>query len=388
VSLGDVLHQGFAQRLIQRAVTTDRLPHAYLFHGPDGVGKETLALALAQLLLCGAPTEIEVDVARRASVGVERLRVGCGRCEDCRLVAARTHPDLHLIYRQLAHDHPDAQVRKRMAKELSVDVVRHFITAKVGRTPARGRAKIFVVREANLMKASAQNALLKTLEEPPGATVIILLTISADRLLPTTRSRCQSIRFDGLPTAFVETQFAKLQPEVAPDEAKWYARCSDGSIGRAVEFVADGLFAINHRLIENLVNIGGNTKSGALTAVVKAWTDHAKALGDVYRKRDPNMTATEASRLGLKQLFGLASWWYADVLRFCSGERATVVNEHLTQALEVMAKALDAKQAIDAINRINQAGGHLDSNVYTQLCVETLLHDLARLGRGEGLLVG
>ena len=388
MSLGDVLYQGFAQRLIQRAVTADRMPHAYIFHGPNGVGKETLALGLAELVLCEAPTEIDVDSARQASVGVERLRVGCGQCEDCRSVAARTHPDLHLIYRQLSRKHPEAKVRARKATVLGVDVVRHFITGKVGLTPARGRAKVFVVQEADRMNEQAQNALLKTLEEPPGATVIILLTASVDVLLPTTRSRCQSIRFDGLPTAFVETEFAKLQPKVAPDEAKWYARCSDGSIGRAVEFAADGLFAVNSLLIDNLEHIGGNSKNVAITAIVKAWTEQAKSLGGIYRKRDPDMTETEASRLGLKQLFGLASLWYADVLRFSSGERATVVNEHLAHALEVMAEAVDAERTIDAINRINQAGGHLDRNVNTQLCVETLLHDLARLGRGEGLLVG
>ncbi len=388
MSLGDVLHQGFAQRLIQRAVTADRMPHAYIFHGPSGVGKETLALALAELVLCEAPTEIDVDDARQASVGIKRLRVGCGQCEDCRSVAARTHPDLHLIYRQLAREHPKPEVRKRQAKVLGVDVIRHFITAKVGLTPARGRAKVFVVREADGMNDQAQNALLKTLEEPPGATVIILLAVSEDRLLPTTRSRCQSIRFDGLPTSFVETEFGKLQPEVAPHEAKWYARCSDGSIGRAVEFAADALFAVNGRLIDNLVGMGGDAKQVAVSVVVKAWTDQAKTLGDVYRKRDPDMTPTEASRLGLKQIFWLASLWYADVLRFSSGEGEMVVNQHATEALKVMAQAVAARRTIDAINRLNQAGGHLDRNVNTQLCVETLLHDLARLGRGEGLLVG
>ncbi len=83
--------------MIQRAVSGDRVPHAYLFHGPDGVGKERLALGLAELLLCAEPMNRSVEGGQTNAIGLEQLRVGCGKCADCRMVAAETHPDLHLV---------------------------------------------------------------------------------------------------------------------------------------------------------------------------------------------------------------------------------------------------------------------------------------------------
>lgn len=388
MSLGDVLHQGFAQRLIQRAMSSDRIPHAYIFHGPVGVGKESLAMGLAELLLCDAPVDQEFAADGKDSVGVDQMRVGCGRCEDCRSFAARTHPDLHLIYRQLGKQHPDPAVRKRQAKELGVDVVRHFIIRQVGLTPARGRAKVFVIREADRMTAAAQNALLKTLEEPPGATVLILLAASADRLLPTTLSRCQSVRFDGLPTSFVEERLARLKPDIAPDRLQWYARYGDGSIGRAVESAEDDLFDMNERLLGRLSGMTGRSNASTSSELVKSLTDEAKSLGDVYRKRDADMTPTEASRQGLKQLFRLTSAWYADLLRIASGEHQTVVNTPWASKMETAAEMIGPRPWIDSIHRIARAEHQLDLNANVQLCVETLVHDLTRMARrGDNLPV-
>ena len=83
MSLVDVKHQGHAQSHIQRAVESDRVPHAYVFHGPDGVGKETLAHGFAQLLLCGEPVDLELTGEAADAVGMKRLRTACGACEDC-----------------------------------------------------------------------------------------------------------------------------------------------------------------------------------------------------------------------------------------------------------------------------------------------------------------
>jgi len=353
VPLSEVRHQGAALRRIQQALSRDRVPHAYLFHGPDGVGKETLARGLAQLLLCERPDEAELAADQAAAVGLSRLRQGCGRCENCRLVAAETHPDFHLVYRQLHRDHPDPDVRKRKGLDLGVDVLRHFVIDKVGLTPLRGRAKVFVLRNADEMTVQAQNALLKTLEEPPGATFIVLLVSAVDRLLPTTLSRCQLVRFDGLPQNFIGEKLVKLRGGLSAERVEWCARCGEGSLGRALEYADDELFELHQRLAAGLTRRG--EQSDAATA--KAWTDEASALGERYRKRDPDITDAEATRRGLATVFHLAAAWYADRFR--------------TEA--DAAGPVDAESAAAAINRLAEAERQLDLNANTQLIVETLL---------------
>ena len=380
MSLAEVCYQGHAQRLLQRAIDGGRLHHAYLFHGPDGVGKERFALGLAQYLLCDQPAVHGTDVKL---VGLESLRAGCGECEDCRSVAAGSHPDLHLIYRQLNREHPDPTVRKRKALEIGVDVLRHFVIEKVGRTPARGRAKVFVIREADRITAQAQNALLKTLEEPPGATVLVLLVRSLDKLLPTTLSRCQPIRFDTLPTAFVRERLAALLPDLAGDQLDWYARYADGSVGMATERAGDELHALNLAVAAELAALSSGAAAGRPDRVAKAWTEKSKGLGERYRKRDPEITDTEAGRRGLKAIFHLASAWYADVMRVGGGDTEGVVNAGIRDQLTAAATRIAQSAAIDAVKRLSQAEGHLDRNVNVQLCVETLVNDLARIGRGE-----
>ncbi|UCC31949.1 MAG: DNA polymerase III subunit [Phycisphaerales bacterium] len=383
MSLGDVEHQPYAQRLIQRAVGRDRVPHAYLFHGPDGVGKETLAVGLAQLLLCSAPIEQKLEGEQADEAGVERLCAGCGVCEECRAVALRTHPDLHLVYRQLNREHPDPVVRKRKALDIGVDVLRHFVIEKVGFTPIRGRAKVFVIREAERITPQAQNALLKTLEEPPGTTFIILLVAALDRLLPTTLSRSQVVLFDGLPTEFVRSKLAELSPDLPSDEVTWYAHFCDGSLGRALEYADDEFYGLNQRLLEGLISMVCTADSSAAgrrdEELVKEWTDESKSLGARYRERDPDITDTEAGRRGLKSIFQLAAACYADVLRIAGGDESAIVNANHKTEIEQASRLVDTPLAVESIKRIARAEHQLDLNANTQLCVETLLSDLSRI---------
>lgn len=394
MSLLDVEHQDHALRSLQRAIRRERIPHAYIFQGPDGVGKEKLALGLTQLMLCGQPAELDVPVDRAAALGREPLRTGCGRCEDCRSVLAGSHPDLHMIYRQLNREHPDAAVRNRKGLDIGVDVVRHFVIDKVGLTPTRGRAKLFIVREADRITTQAQNALLKTLEEPPGATAIVLLVTALDRLLPTTLSRCQVVRFDALPTQFVRRKLAALHPELPAEQLDWHARFADGSIGAGLENVDDDLFNLNAGLSGGFLALsaagtrgtGGHAADLAVTDPV-AWINASKALGERYSKRDPDITDTEATRRGLRAVFRLAATWYADLLRCVTGESASLVNVNSKAALENAAAGAERSDLIAAINRIALAEHQLNLNANTQLVVETLLNNLGPASRRKSALL-
>jgi DNA polymerase-3 subunit delta' len=223
----DIRHQDRALSIIRRALCSGRSHHAYLFEGPEGVGKESTAVALAARLMCDAS-------------GLEPDADACGQCPQCRTFTSGNHPDYHLIDRRLHKLHPDPNVRRSKGLFLAVDVVRHFLIAPAGLKPTVGRARVFLIRDAERMNDGAQNALLKTLEEPPGASRLILVTTSAARLLPTIRSRCQIVAFDPLPPQFVAERL-RAETDMDAAAAHTFARLCDGRLGAALRWHRIGL---------------------------------------------------------------------------------------------------------------------------------------------------
>jgi len=383
MSLLDVKHQVAAQRTIQSAIARDRVPHAYIFHGPDGVGKETFARGLAQLLLCPNPIEHELGPADGDVVDSGSMRIGCGVCESCRLTAAGTHPDYHPVYRQLYREHPDIEVRSRKGMVLGIGVIRHFLIACAGLRAAHGRAKAFIVREADRLQLEAQQSLLKTLEEPPPGTFIILLVSALDQLLVTTQSRCQLVSFGSLPGAFVAAKLAELRPDCPGGQRGWYARACDGSLGQALTWIDDGLYELNEQIVRGLVR----PASDGLEVVVKDWIEASKSLGKAFRKRDPEMTDAEASRQGLKTVFQLAATWFDDIMRVSAGDTTAPVNANFAEHVRALATTVTPEHAAAAIERISEAEYHLTRYLNTQLVVETLIGDIAHVLRGESIWV-
>jgi DNA polymerase-3 subunit delta' len=350
--------------MVQQAVARARVPHAYIFHGPEGVGKEMLARGLAQLVLCPQPRMRAMQDRDAALVALPEFQEGCGRCDDCRFASAGTHPDLHVVYRQLIHEHPESEIRKRKGLELGVEVIRNFVIDRVSLTPHRGRAKAFIIRGADEMNPQAQNALLKTLEEPPGTTFLILLASGLDHLLPTTQSRCQVVRFDALPAAFIESKLRELRPALPEEQLGWYRRTTEGSLGQALESVDNDGFSWNQRIVERLEGTGGLDSGG----LVSVWTAAAEALGERFRKLDADISDTDALRRGLRIALRMTANWYADRLRAA------------TNGADGGWEPCGAR-----IRRVAEAEEQLELNVNRELCLETLANDLAE---SAGLLAG
>ncbi len=224
MSLARLRAQDVAVGTLRRALQLGKVHHAYRFEGPAGVGKELAALALAQALLCEAPTP-----------------EACGQCRACRLAASWSdeaprlpqHPDLVLLQRGLYPPSslgPDASAE---ATQLGVHQVRRLVLGRLGFPPHEGRALVFIIRDADELSLSAANLLLKTLEEPPPQTYFVLLTSRPARLLDTVRSRTLAVRFHRLPDAVVEELLAlRSQP-------KELAALGQGSIGMALELAHD-----------------------------------------------------------------------------------------------------------------------------------------------------
>lgn len=178
-----------------QALRAGRVHHAYRFEGPDGVGKELAAFALAQALVC---------------TGGDPL--GCGRCSACQRAVARAegrpasplHPDVAIVGRGFYPAATIGRARDELT-EISVDQVRTIVLAHAAYPPHEGRARVYVVRNAHELSIGAANALLKTLEEPRAGTHFMLLTSRGDRLLNTIRSRTLPIRFAPLPEAVIRS---------------------------------------------------------------------------------------------------------------------------------------------------------------------------------------
>lgn len=188
---------------LKAAVTHERLPHALLFFGPDGIGKRAVALALATWLQCEA-----------------RAADACGDCAACRQVAAASHPDVQVV------------MVPQGKKDIGIDRIRE-LKKFMQLQPLRGTAKVAVIDDAEALTVAAQNALLKTLEEPPDRSFLILIAHNADGLLATVRSRCQRVRFVPL-AADAVAAILVADHGIDMDSAQALAALAEGSPGRAL----------------------------------------------------------------------------------------------------------------------------------------------------------
>ncbi len=365
---------------IQRALRSSRLAHAFVFHGPEGVGRELAARQLAAALLCPAAQWVEVAADGREHVQSPHELRACGACPDCHLCEVDTHPDLHVVHRFLNRFHNEPEVRKLKATKLSVEVVRQFIIAEAGRKPMRGRAKVFIIRDADRFSAGAENALLKTLEEPPDDTFIILIAPSPHDLLSTTLSRSAIVAFDALPAAFVQRQLSMRCADKPPHQLAWAAAFAAGSLGLALELLEDGIYEVNEAFLRGWLGAPADTT----ILDPDLWVKTASSLGSHCKKRDEELSDSEGQRMGLKKLIALSAACFADALRLGRGADV-ILNQQARPALQNCASRWDRESLCAALDRLHRAESHLDMNANTQLVVEAMLFDVFAALRGEAM---
>lgn len=387
MSVFDVQHQERAHRVIQRSLASGRMPHAYLFAGPEGVGREMLAERLARLLVCGARIRLPLPKSIAGALADGQGRDACGQCEDCILTAAGTHPDLHLVERQLSHQHPDAEVRKKKAQDLSIDVIRHFVIDRVGLRPRQGRAKVFIIREAEKLSDQAQNALLKTLEEPPSDTYIILLATAMDRMLPTTRSRCQQVSFGLLPTDFVAEQLRAQRPDATEEAISYLARRSGGSIGQALVQFDDGIHELKLKWGRQLVSIVARPAGFSAHGLAAPFLADAKELAKCAAQRDPEITDSVATRACLQVLLSVLADFYLDALRRSLGADTTCINADQLDIVDYLGKAMTTAAIRRSLAQIAEADANAGRNAAFELVLEGLFIRLAAVVEGRSLVL-
>jgi DNA polymerase-3 subunit delta' len=323
---------------LRAAATSGRVHHAYLFAGPPGVGKERAAVRFAQALNCDVSPE------------------GCGTCESCRSIEKGTHPDVVTL-------RPDeAGAEGPASREIKVNQVR-VLCGTLQLAPVQARHKVAILLSADRMNTAGQNALLKTLEEPPPQTTLVLVSDADDRLLSTIRSRCVRIAFGPMP---VNVLAQKLASEgMVPEEAQLRAALARGSSALARRLDEAALHR-REELCGQLYRIFKSRGSGAegSGAIVEA-LDLAEARG---ADRERSLEALRS-----------AAWYLRDalLLQGGGGAEAEIVNVDRVDDLRDVAARVPAHELFSGVEALRRAIGAIEGNGAPRLQLEAAFLNLA-----------
>jgi DNA polymerase-3 subunit delta' len=325
-----------------------RLASTFLFVGPAGVGKGGFAVRLAATLLC----------QNRAAAALDP----CGICPACQQVAAGTHPDLLRVAKPADKTFIPLELfigskEKRMQEGLC-----HDISLK----PFMGGRRVAIIDDADYLNEEGANCLLKTLEEPPPRSVLILIGSSVDRQLPTIRSRAQIVRFRPLSTSLVADLLIARGIVSDPDQANRLASVSGGRLALAADMAAPGLWQFRDALVAQLGE--GDFDNVEFAKTLTAFVDEAGKEAAPRRAR-------------MRLVIGIAVDFYRDLLRALAG--GDPVHGELRQAAGRAAAGgrFDHVDVLALVDRCLETLGHVDRNANQSALLECWLDDLAQIAR-------
>ncbi len=306
---------------LRLGLANERLHHAYLFVGPEGSGKRTVALALAKAIHC---RETKNDF--------------CDRCPDCARIQAGNHPDVRLV--QTLED----------KKEISIKQVRE-IEKELNFRSFSGKRKIAIIDPATLLNTSSQNALLKTLEEPPRNSMIVLIAPNAGALLPTLRSRCLRVSFGPLARDEV-ARYLTSKEGINQDDANLRAALSMGSLGAAIKFDKDELLEKRRSWAAWLLSLSAGDYRGAIAAAEAIASDKEECLG----------------------FLEWAETWYRDLLVHAATEDSEeVVNVDMLTEIGSQSAKGNFEQMLASFVQTARAAGRIQRNLNRRMVIERFL---------------
>jgi DNA polymerase-3 subunit delta' len=359
-----VLAQDIPITLLRRSIMTEQVGHAYLFFGPEGIGKRTTALAFAKALNC-------TDEASRAQGDF------CDVCRSCRMITLGQHPDVRLFTPETTGGKtviPIDAIRTKIGESSSHPLpLREDARLK----PLEGRRKVYILDPANRpgLQEDAGNALLLVLEEPPPYVTIILISSRPSAVLPTLISRCSPMRF----------QLAQREPTLqailslgtaSPEEASAIAGMAAGRIGWALSVAANpqalqvrqALFADIDRLLP----------AGRPAALRLAETLHRLAAStslSTEAEEDDGKARTSADRQvrkNLPELLDMTASWWRDLLVTVLGEPDMRINADFAAQLDRHAHRLSSQQLRDGLHAVMQAKRMIERNANIDLALERM----------------
>jgi DNA polymerase-3 subunit delta' len=323
--------------LLSGAVARDTLPPALLLAGPAGIGKRRSAVALAETVNCLKP-ETTGEFARDS----------CGECPACRRIQRGVHPDVILI-------------EPGDMGSIKIEQVRDVIDRAEFR-PFEGRRRVVIINDADGLMPAAQNALLKTLEEPPSASIFLLVSSIPDALLPTVRSRCPKLRFAPLSASEVVDVLTR-DHQYGEQDARAVAVDAEGSVGRALEAESADLV---------------DAREGA-----RHLLDHTSRGSDPARRLNAarDVTSKKGTSVGERDQLAACLRALASLLRDVSilaagGDRRLIGNTDLESQLTAFAKSFDSGRSAKAYAAVDEALAALERNASPKIVADWLVLQL------------
>ena len=331
-----------------RVLATGRLAHAYLFFGPSGIGRRRFALALAQTLQC-------------EQVPPEQM-APCGSCPQCRQVIGGTHPDVVQV----------AKPEDRL--EFPIDLVRDEVIRSLSLKPATGRYKVVIVDDVETLSAAAANCLLKTLEEPPDRSLLILIATSPELLLPTILSRCQQVVFRPLDAATIERILLENELVEDPAEARRCARLAEGTVGGAIQLASPQVQRLRDRL---------------LSAILAKRLDAANLLAVVDDVMQAAGAAAPARREAAAALLRTALALLRSAVHLAAGlDAIDVADPREKQAVEKLAQEMGLDRLLRAVERTVEAQQQNERRAHVVILLEAWACALADIAHPPPLAPG
>lgn len=317
IKLFEVIGQEFAMDSFKKAYKNNRVSHAYIITGPDGVGKSSLAMYMASMILC---------------IGDMKP---CGKCDACVKISHGNHPDVKMI--------------SPKGRSIGVDYIRELIE-EIYTKPYEGDKKVVIIKNSDSITVQGQNAILKTLEEPSLDTTIIMLAENINALLSTIQSRCQIIRLGRVSEDIIKSYLLSLG--VDDKRAKTAARLSDGIVGNGLKFLDEKFLGFRQEVINKSREIAS---ASALEVL--------KSVDFFVNNRDK-----------IDSIFDIMTSWYRDIIMLkLTKDNNLIMNMDYYDLLVEESQKLSYNRLDSIINIINKARESINENANYQLAIEMML---------------
>jgi len=325
--------------LLSRATAHDTLPQSLLFAGAQGVGKRRTAVALAETINCLEPVTTPL-----------LPRDACGKCPSCRRIVRGVHPDVLIV-------------EPGELGSIKIEQVRDVVD-RAGYRPFEGRRRVVIIDEAEALVDAAQNALLKTLEEPPAASVFVLISSMPDALLPTVLSRCQRLRFGELSAADVADALIR-DHGYEEAEARAAAADADGSIGRALSAASADASDAREMALHLLEQTARTNDPGLLIDVAREVTPAGGGKTSVGERE--RLAACLRALASLLRDIGLVN---------AQREAAVLANADRAPQLQALARTFDSDRTVRAYAAVNEALDAIEGNAGPKVVADWLVLQL------------
>lgn len=361
MGFGNINGQPLAVKLLQRSLKNKRLASTYLFHGPQGIGKELTAREFAKSLNCEVMSEDS-----------------CGTCRTCKLIDSGKHPDIFWIYPQGA------------SRTITIEQIRQ-LQKSISWKSYEGKVKVGIIASAHCLNTEAGNALLKTLEEPPNGTILVLVSSSPETILSTIRSRSREIQFFSLPPKIIANLLVKKHG-IDKDRALFYSTLSDGSAGGALN-LSDENYLEHRRMILDILKDSRfkNMRDlmGSVEKITKNLQEFKENLLIKLKKEDSFQKTSRVQRESfvsaeyrkrIRENLNLIASWYRDILVMkVTKNKHLIINKDYCEYIDDWKNKIEIDTLQNRIQIVDDIRRMLESNVSIKMLLQVMFVKLEML---------